>query len=114
MRNDLITTDPGPARAFYCSVFGFTLDGNPALSGLDFTFLRRPDGHEIGGIIGAPDASASAWNTTFEVTDVDATIATAIGLGGASGPAEDFPYGRMATLKDPFGAEFSVVARPRA
>ena len=28
--------------------------------------LRRPDGHEIGGIMGVPDA-LSAWNTTFEV-----------------------------------------------
>jgi hypothetical protein len=40
--------EPGPARAFYSAVFDFTLDGNPGLSGLDFTFRRRPDRHEIG------------------------------------------------------------------
>ena len=47
-RNDLVTADPGPARQFYTAVFGFTLDGNDDLPDLDFTFLRRPDGHEMG------------------------------------------------------------------
>ena len=48
--------DPGPAREFYAEVFDFTLDGNQDLPGVDFTFLRRPDGHEIGGIMGDPAA----------------------------------------------------------
>ena len=29
-----------------------------------------------------------------------------------AGEPEDFVYGRMATITDPFGAEFSVIARP--
>jgi hypothetical protein len=32
--------------------------------------------------------------------------------GGTAGAPEDFLYGRMATITDPFGAEFSVIARP--
>ena len=48
LRNDLVTPNPGPAREFYAAVFDFTLDGNDDLPGVDFTFLRRPDGHEIG------------------------------------------------------------------
>ena len=52
VRNDLVTATPEPARTFYASVFDFTLDGNPDLPAFDFTFLRRPDGHEIGGIMG--------------------------------------------------------------
>ncbi len=56
LRNDLVTPNPGPAREFYAAVFDFTLDGNADLPGMDFTFLRRPDGHEIGGIVG--DAAA--------------------------------------------------------
>jgi predicted enzyme related to lactoylglutathione lyase len=52
VRNDLVTPDPEPARAFYAAVFDFTLDVNQDLPGFDFTFLRRPDGHEIGGIMG--------------------------------------------------------------
>ncbi|GAF47745.1 hypothetical protein RW1_044_00920 [Rhodococcus wratislaviensis NBRC 100605] len=54
LRNDLVTPNPGPARDFYAAVFDFTLDGNDDLPGVDFTFLRRPDGHEIGGIVGRP------------------------------------------------------------
>jgi uncharacterized protein len=111
VRNDLVTADPEPARAFYASVFGFTLDGNPDLPDFDFTFLRRPDGHEIGGIMGVPGAP-SAWSTTFEVADTDAVVERARVKGGRAGDPDDFVYGRMATLTDPFGAEFSVIARP--
>ncbi|MGW7556923.1 VOC family protein [Streptomyces rimosus] len=52
VRNDLIAPDPAPARDFYAAVFGYTLDSNPDMPDVDFTFLRRPDGHEIGGIRG--------------------------------------------------------------
>jgi predicted enzyme related to lactoylglutathione lyase len=112
VRNDLITPDPAPARAFYAAVFGFTLDGNQDLPDFDFTFLRRPDGHEIGGIMGVPGAPSSSWATTFEVADTDAVVARAAEAGGSPGTAEDFVYGRMATITDPFGAEFTVIARP--
>jgi predicted enzyme related to lactoylglutathione lyase len=112
VRNDLVTPDPGPARAFYAAVFGFTLDTNQDLPGFDFTFLRRPDGHEIGGIMGVEGAPSSSWTTTFEVADTDAVVARAAEAGGSPGPAEDFVYGRMATITDPFGAEFTVIARP--
>ncbi|MBY8852512.1 hypothetical protein K7G98_31465, partial [Saccharothrix sp. MB29] len=46
VRNDLVTAEPAAARAFYRAVFDFTLDGNDDLPDWDFTFLRRPDGHE--------------------------------------------------------------------
>ena len=112
VRNDLVTPDPGPARAFYVAVFGFTLDGNPDVPEFDFTFLRRPDGHEVGGIMGVPGAPSSSWATTFEVADTDAVVARAAEAGGSPGQAEDFVYGRMAAITDPFGAEFTVIARP--
>ncbi|HYN17646.1 MAG TPA: VOC family protein [Actinomycetes bacterium] len=99
LRNDLVTPDPGPARAFYTAVF-------------DFTFLRRPDGHEVGGIMGIPGAPSSAWSTTFEVADTDAVLERATAAGGTAGTPEDFVYGRMATVTDPFGTELSVIARP--
>jgi predicted enzyme related to lactoylglutathione lyase len=114
VRNDLVTPTPEPARAFYAAVFDFTLDGNQDLPDFDFTFLRRPDGHEIGGVMGLPDAPRSSWSTTFEVADTDAVVATATAAGGTAGPAEDFVYGRMATITDPFGTEFTVIARPPA
>lgn len=110
LRNDLVTSSPGPARDFYTAVFDFTLDGNEDLPGVDFTFLRRPDGHEIGGIIGDPTAPfvPSAWGTLFQVADVDAVVATARASGGAADDPTDMPYGRTAEITDPFGAKFTV------
>lgn len=109
VRNDLVTPQAQRARDFYTEVFGFTLDGNPTLPDLDFTFLRRPDGYEIGGIMGAAATAKSLWATTFEVADADATVARA----GSTAIPEDTPYGRSATLVDPFGVEFAVIARPQ-
>jgi uncharacterized protein len=101
----------GPVREFYAAVFDFTLDGNPAMPQADFTFLRRPDGHEVGGIMGAP-GSTSAWSTTFEVADTDEAVRRALDTGGSSDGPKDFLYGRLATITDPFGAQFSIITRP--
>jgi predicted enzyme related to lactoylglutathione lyase len=54
------------------------------------------------------DATATGWNTTFEVADTDATLARA----SSDVVPEDTPYGRSATLTDPFGVEYSIIARP--
>ena len=40
-------------------------------------------------------------------------VARAVAAGGTVGPVDDMVYGRLATITDPFGAEFSVIARPR-
>ncbi|MCU1687007.1 MAG: glyoxalase [Amycolatopsis sp.] len=111
VRNDLLTPDPEPARVFYADVFGYTLDRNEDLPGADFTFLRRPDGYEIGGIFGSPGA-APAWATLFEVADTDIAVKNAVAAGGTAAAPEDSPYGRTAVLTDPAGTEFSVITRP--
>lgn len=111
VRNDLVTPDPAPARTFYAEVFDYTLDLNETLPDADFTFLRRKDGHEIGGIFGFPAAPSSVWATTFEVADTDAVARRAVAAGGTAGPPENSPYGRIATVTDPFGVEFSVITR---
>ncbi|MFE0026898.1 VOC family protein [Amycolatopsis sp. NPDC059021] len=112
VRNDLVTPAAERARAFYTAVFDFTLDGNDDLPGVDFTFLRRPDGHEIGGIMGSAEAAASSWATLFEVADADETAARVKAAGGKATAPEDTPYCRMSTITDPWGTEFSVGARP--
>ncbi|HEX6339524.1 VOC family protein [Umezawaea sp.] len=111
VRNDLATPSPEPAREFYSSVFGFALDRNEDMPDFDFTFLRRPDGHEVAGIFGNPEATRSRWATTFEVADTDEAVARAVAGGGGAGEASDMLYGRIATLTDPFGTEFSVITR---
>ncbi len=111
LRNDLVTPTPGPAREFYAEVFDFTLDGNPDLPQLDFTFLRRPDGHEVGGIMGDASAGSSQWGTLFEVADTDATVAAVRAAGGTATDPQDFVYGRLASATDPFGTSFDVGSR---
>lgn len=112
LRNDLVTPQPGRAREFYAEVFGFTLDGDSQLEGADFTFLRRPDGHEIGGILGDPSAQKSEWGVLFMVDDADATVARVREAGGSADDAFDMAYGRVANARDPFGARFSVGSGP--
>lgn len=108
LRNDLVTPEPAPARDFYAAIFDYTLDANPDLAGADFTFLRRPDGHEIGGIFGDPKAKSSRWTTLFQVEDTDAAVRRAVDAGGTAAEPFDMIYGRLADITDPFGAEFQV------
>jgi predicted enzyme related to lactoylglutathione lyase len=113
LRNDLVTPNPGPAREFYAAVFGLTNDRNSDFEAArDFTFLRRPDGHEIGGISGETGATTSAWDVLFEVADTDDVVAKARAAGGTADDPFDMMYGRLAAIRDPFGAEFTVGARP--
>ena len=44
--------------------------------------------------------------------DTDEAVRRAIDTGGSSDGAKDFRYGRLATITDPFGAEFSIITRP--
>ncbi|MFJ2440300.1 VOC family protein [Streptomyces sp. NPDC087658] len=112
VRNDLVAPDPAPARAFYPAVFDYTLDGNDDLPDADFTFLRRPDGHEIGGIMGVAAAAAASWGTLFGTEDADAAAARTVAAGGTAEEPRDTFYARMATLTDPFGTVFEVGAVP--
>ena len=114
IRNDLVTPTPDPARAFYAAVFDLTSDANADMPDADFTFLRRLDGHEIGGIFGDPAAPRSAWGTCFEVADTDEVVRRANEAGGKAGEPTDMQYGRIAAVADPFGTEFSVIARRTA
>ncbi|MHA6803829.1 VOC family protein [Salinifilum ghardaiensis] len=110
LRNDLVTPHAATARDFYAATFGFTLDANPDMPDADFAFLRRPDGHEIGGILGDPAAGRSRWGTLFQVDDADAAARRAVDAGGAAEAPFDMIYGRLADITDPFGAEFQVGA----
>jgi N-acetylglucosamine-6-phosphate deacetylase len=102
---------PGGAESLGAHVEGPFID--PDHRGVhDPATLRRPDGHEIGGILGDPTAVTASWGTLFEVEDTDATVARVIAAGGTSTTPSDFVYGRIAEIRDPFGARFSVGSRP--
>ncbi|MFQ6327770.1 VOC family protein [Nocardia sp. CWNU-33] len=105
--NELVTAKADAARDFYTAVFDFTLE---PMAGFDYTVLHRPDQRPIGGIQGEPSAPKSAWLTYFDVADTDATLQRATAAGATvTLPAQDTPFGRMAGLRDPFGAEFRII-----
>jgi hypothetical protein len=58
-----------------------------------------------------PAGAPAQWSIYFGVDDTDAALARIVELGGSVvAPAEDTPYGRLATAADPTGATFRLVA----
>ena len=56
------------------------------------------------------DAMPAYWNSYFRVTDCDAATVAAEAQGGSLLMApHDTPFGRMASVRDPDGAVFSLV-----
>jgi predicted enzyme related to lactoylglutathione lyase len=99
-----------PSLAFYRDVFGwdtFTASDTPELR---YTTLGREQ-DALAGIMDAtmylPEGAPSSWKVYFRTTDVDASVAQAVGLGATlvQGP-DDTPYGRLTVLNDPTGADF--------
>lgn len=109
--NELVTDDADEAREFYRNLFDYTTE--PVAGEADYTLLRRPDGHEIGGIHGAPDRATSSWLSYLQIEDLDWALRIARTSGGTvEGDSWISPYGRMAHVRDPFGAEFRLVRPP--
>ncbi|MFC5668434.1 VOC family protein [Kitasatospora misakiensis] len=122
---ECFSVDPEAAKAFYRTVFGWQEQDVPVGEEL-YTVLTPPGGGTAdahGGICPIPPEAAaggisSHWLPSFEVTDVDALLATAERLGATVRlPAEDVHgVGRLARLVDPHGAVFAVItsAQPGA
>lgn len=108
--NDLATDDADAARAFYGAVFGFA-----------FTEVEGPQGYTtfatddrpLGGLGPAAPGDAKGWKTCFSVASADEAVATAEAGGAKIVMAPmDTPYGRFATLVDPWGVTISVMQAP--
>lgn len=99
---------------FYRDAFGW--DTHVASDTDDFRYTTLGEGENqqagIMDIAGFPaEEFPVGWSIYFVAHDADATIAKAVELGGAVvRPAEDSPFGRLATLSDPTGAQFKIVA----
>jgi len=53
------------------------------------------------------------WSSYLGTEDADATLAKVVELGGSIvQPAEDTPYGRLATAADPSGINFKLIQPP--
>jgi predicted enzyme related to lactoylglutathione lyase len=57
-----------------------------------------------------PEGVPAHWSVYFGVADADAALAKIVALGGSVVvPAEDTPYGRLATATDSTGAMFKLI-----
>jgi predicted enzyme related to lactoylglutathione lyase len=114
---DLRSTDPDGARAFYSSLFGYRTQPL-ADAGPDYTTFclddERPLGG-IGGMMGSAEGLPSHWIAYFGVADTAKAVSAAQVAGGTVVLTDfDSPYGRMAGLSDPFGAMFWVIDNTEA
>jgi predicted enzyme related to lactoylglutathione lyase len=111
--NELATRDPGAAKAFYGSVFGW--EANEIPMGEMGTYVEwQVAGNRIGGMTDVtgrmPDEVPPSWLPYFGVEDADAAVEKIEGGGGSVsvGPMDIRP-GRFAIAQDPFGAAFAVM-----
>jgi predicted enzyme related to lactoylglutathione lyase len=110
--SELMTTDPAAAKAFYTELFGWGTRDMQMSSGTYTTCQVGED--SVGGIMKIPAEATGvppSWGVYVTVEDVDATIRQAEQLGGSviMPPMVIDGVGRMAVLKDPQGATFSVI-----
>jgi uncharacterized protein len=111
---ELHTRDHAPAVAFYRSVFHWDTDAVGDSDEFRYTTMRDPSGEgELAGIMDAsaflPDGVPAHWSVYWAVDNADATIAKVKALGGSVvADAVDTPYGRLATVADPAGAQFKL------
>ena len=111
---ELHTRDFDASAAFYRDVFGWDTHAMSDTPELRYTTFGKDEG-ALAGIMDAsaflPEGVPAHWSVYFGVADTDATLAQAVDLGGAIVVgAEDTPYGRLATVADPTGALFKLVA----
>lgn len=111
--HELLSKDYDSAVAFYQKVFNWNTEVMSDSPEFRYTTLGAGDDAKAGimdasGIL--PQQVPSLWTVYFAVEDTDAVVEKALELGAVvTRPAEDTPFGRMAVLTDPTGAEFKII-----
>jgi len=110
---ELHTRHYDAAVAFYREVFAWDAHTMSDVPEFRYTTYGEGDG-QLAGIMDASawaDQSPLGWSVYFRVADTDAALTTIVRLGGAIvDPAQDTPYGRLATATDTTGARFKLMA----
>jgi predicted enzyme related to lactoylglutathione lyase len=112
--SDLMATDLETALAFYPAVFGWEVAKNPSEGPPQYVEWQVA-GRSIAGMMPKPPnipAEVPAhWGVYFAVADTDAAVGEVTRLGGTVRlPPMDIEPGRLATVADPTGAVFNVMA----
>jgi uncharacterized protein len=112
--SELHTRDHAAAVAFYRSVFHWDTNTVGDTDEFRYTVMQNLEGDgELAGIMDAgawlPEGVPAHWSIYWEVDDAAATIARVKALGGSVVmDVEATPYGRLATVADPAGAQFKL------
>lgn len=104
------STDTGRARDFYAAVLDRPVE---SMNIPDFDYLTVQEGEQsVAGVWGVPDEK-DRWTLYAAVPDTDQAVVTAREAGGTvvTEPFDSY-YGRVAWIKDPFGAELAVMTPP--
>jgi predicted enzyme related to lactoylglutathione lyase len=107
------TRDYEATVRFYREVFGWDTHVASDTPEFRYTTLGQ-DAQAQAGIMDAsgflPEGVPAHWSVYFGAEDTDAALAKVTSLGGSVVlPAEDTPYGRLAGVADPTGAQFKLV-----
>jgi hypothetical protein len=105
---ELATSDGEAAKRFYGELFGWDYDDRDMGGGATYAMATR-DGHHVGALYQS-DQAPPHWNSYITVKSADDTARHVADTGGEviSEAFDVFDAGRMAVLKDPQGAVFSV------
>lgn len=110
---ELHTTEYDAAVTFYEKVFGWQPSVASDSPGFRYTTLG-PEEEATAGIMDATvldENQTPGWSIYFGVADTDAALVRAAELDGSViRPAEDTPFGRLATVADPLGTTFKLVS----
>ncbi|MGE0860754.1 MAG: VOC family protein [Gammaproteobacteria bacterium] len=114
--NELATSDPAAAVAFYTRHFGWAQPGAMEMGELgQYRFLER-EGQMLGAVMpNTPTQPDPAWLFYIGVPDIDRAVAAVTRQGGTLCQAPlEIPGGEFAALaRDPQGAAFGLVGPRR-
>ncbi len=110
--NELMTSDPEAAAAFYGALFGWSFETMDM--GMPYRVIKA-GGTSVGGLMGKPpggEAMPPVWGSYVTVADADATARRCTELGGQvlHGPIDIPTVGRFVVLQDPQGAVVNAIA----
>jgi len=107
--NELASTDPAKAAAFYGEVFGWSWD-EMDMGPMGTYRLAKRNGKQVCGLMQTMVPGHSYWLSYIAVADVDAKTKEAEGLGAkVVNPPMDIPnVGRFSILQDPAGVHFAL------
>jgi predicted enzyme related to lactoylglutathione lyase len=111
---ELSTADVPAAKAFYSALLGWEPNDSPMPEGGAYTMLKV-GGKDVGAMATMQEPQKKAgvpphWMSYVAVTNADQTVQKAAALDGTilAGPFDVMDAGRMAVIKDPTGAIFSI------